>query len=333
MSIIALIIFLAMSVGFSAMVAAYGTLSTAHLRHWARMRDPAAQKLYPLKARGSAALLTIELLRAVSIGISVALLAVRLSPWLTGFILVLIVFGIFVLLSQLYFKPFGMQLLVWLSAPILSITHALKPVLLPLGRVLDKYLDEEPVALTRSDLSKMLSSVAPEDTDLSSDEITMLARALEFERKIVYDLMVPKRHLMTVPVTEILTPVIVNELHTSGQDYFPVMDEQRKTAVGVLAMQDITDITHHATVADAMQRAQFVGEDEPLKAVLQAFYTTKQQVFIVLNGTETMMGIISLEVVLAELVGMPALLETASEPAEEVPNQGQIAEPAPGMVE
>jgi CBS domain containing-hemolysin-like protein len=306
MSFIGILLLIVVSVLLSAMVAGYETLSTSHLRHWARQKDGAAQKLYPLKARGSATLLTIELVRALSLGAVVILIGVHLSSWLAWLAVSLLFFVAFVVFTQLYLKPFGIRLLVWCSAPLLNVTNFLKPITLPLGRVFDRFIENEPVTLTRSELTGLLKAVDPEDTDLTVDELRILANVLKFSHKTVHGVMIPKSKVTTVKVTETLSPIILDELYKSGHERFPVVAEDGKNVAGILNLHDLTDVKHHASVAETMQeKVYFVDEDRDLDDVLRVFYKTKQSVFVVHNQVSDMVGLISVEDIVQEILGKP----------------------------
>jgi CBS domain containing-hemolysin-like protein len=300
------------------MSAAYATLSTSHLRHWAKAKDPAAQKLYPLKARGSAVLLTIELLRAITLAIAIALLSNSFSAWFMALLLTVIFFFAFVVLTQLFLKPFGMRLLIWLSGPLLFVTHMLKFATLPLGRVFDHFIDNEPATITRHDLAKTLMSVSPEDTDLTTDEVRILTKVLDFSKRTVHEVMIPKSKVVTVKVDEALSPVMLDELHKTGHARFPVMSEDNTSIVGTLTMHDLADLKHSSSVADVMQsKVYFVEEDRTLDHVLDTFYKTRQSVFVVLNMASDMVGLISIEDVLEQILGKPDDTDSAKKLASE----------------
>jgi len=323
-TIIVVVLFI-LSLLLSAMIAAYGTLSTSHLRHWARQHDEAASKLYPLKARGSASLLTLELFRAIAVAAMAAILAVRLSPLLVGLILASMLFGAFVLLVQMYLKPIGMQLLVWLGAPLLFITHILKLLTLPLGRALDSFLADEPSTLTRSDLSKTLKKIVVDDTDLTKQELRMLKQVLEFNHGTVHDFMVPKKSLSLVDINESLTPVVLDELHRNGQDYFPVSDKANGV-VGLLSKQDITDINRRPVVVETMKKAEFIDENKSLINAAEQFYTSKQPALIVNDEEGNIAGLLTADTVLKALIGEQEEEEIEDVTVTEPENPEQIAE-------
>lgn len=316
MSAIFLLLLIILSIVLSAMAAGFGTLSSSHLRHWARQQDRAAKKLYPLKARGSASLLTIELLRALTLSAVVVLLTNALSSWAAWLVISILLFVAFIVLTQLYLKPLGIRLLIWFSAPLLALTNALKPVMLPLGQVFDRFLEDEPVTLTREELQRMLDAVSPEDTDLTVDELRILNSVLTFSKRTVHDVMIPKNKVVSVPLNESLTPVVLDDLYKSGHSHFPVLGEDKKTVVGLLNMHDLMDIKHNSAVEDTMQpKVYFVEEDRDLDHVLQIFFKTKQTVFIVNDPASDMVGIITMEDVLRQILGKSSSKEHETEKA------------------
>jgi CBS domain containing-hemolysin-like protein len=327
MSVILFFLLLTASIFLSAMAAGYRTLSTSHLRYWAKQKDDAAKKLYPLKARGSSTFLTLELLRALCLSAVVVLITSAFAAWFAWLIIAIILFIAFIVLTELFLKPFGIRLLMLCSAPLLGLTNAIKVVMLPLGRVFDNFLNDEPVTLTREELKRMLDAVSPEDTDLSSDELRILAAVLQFSKRTVHDVMIPKSKVISVPVSESLTPVILDDLYKSGHAHFPVLGEDKKTVVGLLNMHDLMDIKHNSAVAEAMQqKVFFVDEDRDLEHVLQVFYKTKQTVFVVHNPASDMVGLITIEDVLQQIVGKPE--PEPKEPIEKVveaPGDEQMA--------
>jgi CBS domain containing-hemolysin-like protein len=331
MTVILTFLLIVSSILLSAMVAGYETLSTSHLRHWARQKDLAAKKLYPLKARGSGTLLTIEFLRAISLSAALVLITTTLTPWFAWIFITILLFAAFIILTELYLKPIGIRLLILCSGPILTLTNFMKPIMLPLGRMFDRFLEEEPVTLTRQELQRMLASVSPEDTDLTADELRILGKVLTFAEHTVHSIMIPKSRVVSIKVTESLTPIVLDELHKTGHAHFPVMAEDNKTVVGMLHMHDLMDIKLHSGVAATMQpKVYFVDEDRDLDHVLQVFYKTKQTVFVVLNATSDMVGLITIEDVIQCIVGQPELKphtepKSPKQPAAENLGTEQIA--------
>lgn len=308
--IASLLLGLVLSVILTAMSLSLRSLSIAHLRYWARKGDKISKKLYPLKARGAALLLTIEILRSISISGTLVLLTLQfkgLMAWLVGSI---ILFLVFIVLSELYLMPLGTRLLALLSTPLLYLSQLLKIITTPLGRLFDRFLSEAPVTLTRAELTHMISSVQVADTDLSGDEVRIIKHALNFGDKKVHDVMTPKSVITSVRDDDVLSPVLLDELHKSGHSRFPVLAADGENAVGILYLKDLFDVKSHTRVSELMHRpVQYVNEDRELDHVLQAFIRTKQHLFLVVNPFAEITGLITIEDVVEQVLGKPIIDE------------------------
>lgn len=299
-----------LSVLLTAMALSLRSLSLPHLRYWARRGDAVSKRLYPLKARGSSVLLTIELLRSIFISGTLVLLSLQLwgvFAWLAG---AAILFVLFIVLSELYLMPIGTRLLAVVSGPLLALSQLLKPITVPLGRVFDRFLDEAPVTLTRAELSHMISSVQVSDTDLSADEVRILKHALTFGEKTVRDVMTPRSVITGVRIGDVLSPVLLDELHKSGHSRFPVFSDDDGQAVGILYLKDLLDIKSHNRVAEMIRGPMhYVNEDRELDHVLQAFLRTKQHLFLVVNPFAEITGLVTIEDVVEQVLGKPIIDE------------------------
>jgi CBS domain containing-hemolysin-like protein len=306
-SVIIILLLAAASLCLTAMASAYGMLSTSHLRYWARQKDPAAKKLYPLKARGSAVLLTLELLRALMLSGAIILLSTLLSPWPAWLVASSLFFIVFIVLTPIYLKPFGLRMLAASSSQLLALTQALKPVTLPLGRIFDRFIAAEPVTLTKSDLTRMVDEVSADDTDLSAEELRIIRHALSFGNLTVHDIMTPWSAITTIREDEILTPVVLDELHKSGQSRFPVRSGDGKETVGLLYTQDIMQINNRPPVVKDIMHPSvvLVNEDRELDHALQAFLKSKQHLFVVVNGSAEAVGTVTVDDVVQRIIGKP----------------------------
>jgi len=280
------------------------------LRYWARKGDEVSKALYPLKARGSAVLLTIELFRALAVSGTLVLLAYSMwgvMAWLVG---ATALFAVFVVLGELYLKPVGTKLLVWTSNWLLTLAQALKFITLPLGRTLDKYIAERPITTTRSDLTHMLSAIAPADTDLSADELRIIKHSLAFGEKSVYDIMTPRSVVAFVKEDDLLSPILLDELYKSGHSRFPVLAKSSDQATGILYTKDLHDLKRHTNVHELMHKpVHYVNENRELDHVLQAFIRTKQHLFLVVNEFTEITGLVTIEDVVEQILGKPIIDE------------------------
>lgn len=306
----ALILGFVFSVLLTAMSLSLRSLSLPHLRYWARKGDETSKKLYLLKARGSAVLLTVELLRSLAVSGTLVLLTLQLwgvLAWLVG---AAVLFVAFIVLTELYLRPVGTWLLATTAQVLLTVSQLLKFITLPLGRLFDSFLEEMPVVLTRSELVHMIGAVQVSDTDLSGEELRIVKHALTFGEKSVHDIMTPRSVIRSVRNDDILSPVLLDELHQSGHSRFPVLSPDGNEAVGLLYIKDLLDVKSHARVSDVMHKpVHYVNEDRELDHVLQAFIRTKQHLFLVVNGFAEITGLVTIEDVIEQVLGKPIIDE------------------------
>lgn len=148
------------------------------------------------------------------------------------------------------------------------------------------------------------------DSRISVSEIELLQHALSFGSKLVVDALVPQRVVKTVAASEAIGPVLMDELSKSGHSRFPVYDGKHDHIVGILYLHDLVGAKHGGTVADVMNRnLTYVHEDFTLYQALQAFLKTKRHLFLVVNSFEELVGILTIEDVLEQVIGVPIMDE------------------------
>jgi CBS domain containing-hemolysin-like protein len=148
------------------------------------------------------------------------------------------------------------------------------------------------------------------DNRIEVGELDLIVHALSFGDKQVRDVLVPKRVVQFVNANETVGPVLMGELHKSGHSRFPVFERKHDNVVGVLYLKEL--VANHKTgkVSDLMSKQlHYVHEDFTLYQTLQAFLKTKQHLFLVVNSFEELVGIITIEDVLEQIVGHPIVDE------------------------
>jgi CBS domain containing-hemolysin-like protein len=157
----------------------------------------------------------------------------------------------------------------------------------------------------KSDLARLLERQRDQsDSRISTAEVDLLLHSLSFGDRKVADAMVPKRVVKTVAASEHIGPVLMDELNRSGHSRFPVYDQKHDNIVGVLFLRELVANKHTGTVADVMSRKlTYVHEDFTLLRTLQAFLRTKQHLFLVVNSFEELVGVVTIEDVLEQMIG------------------------------
>lgn len=140
---------------------------------------------------------------------------------------------------------------------------------------------------------------------LSQAELKRLTASLEFDEKVVSDIMTPKSQIVTADAHDTLGPLVMSELHKSGHSRYPVIDGDIDHIVGMLYLKELIDLkSEHQTIRAAMNsKVYFIREDQDLEHALHGFLRSHHHLFVVINEYRETVGLLSLEDVLEALIG------------------------------
>jgi CBS domain containing-hemolysin-like protein len=148
------------------------------------------------------------------------------------------------------------------------------------------------------------------DNRITKQEIDIAVHALTFGDKLVRDIFVPISQVKSVKLSDSLGPVLMGELHDSGHSRFPVYDGKASNIVGVLYLHDLLKEHHGGSVKSIYQKqVVYAHEEQTLYQTLQAFLKTKRHLFVVVNRFEEVIGIVTIEDVLEQVIGQPIMDE------------------------
>lgn len=143
---------------------------------------------------------------------------------------------------------------------------------------------------------------------IPDEDLKMATAALTFGDKKVSDVMTPLREVRMVGRDETIGPMLMDELHKTGFSRFPVTEGNPKSAapeiMGTLYLKDIISYEGSAKVKDMMHKGtHFINETQSLREALDGFLKTRHHLFVVTNNFEEMVGVVSLEDVLEQVLG------------------------------
>ena len=146
------------------------------------------------------------------------------------------------------------------------------------------------------------------DNRISRADLQTALGALSFGDKTVGSVMTPRRKVKMVEAGEPIGPHLMDELHASGQISFPVVKGSVKSSspdiIGALYLRDIIGVEHGGKVSDfANQPAVYINEKQTLRQALSAFAKTRQHLLLVVNNFEEIVGILTFEDILNQLIG------------------------------
>jgi len=154
--------------------------------------------------------------------------------------------------------------------------------------------------------------VSQSGTVLTSDEKKLIAHSLSFGKTLVGSIMTPKTMIDSIKKSDVLGPLVLDDLHKTGHSRFPVTDGDIDHIIGIVHIQSLLalDTKRSITAEKAMEPQVFyIKEDQTLQHALAAFLRTHHHLFIVVNEFRETVGLLSLEDVLEALLGRPIIDE------------------------
>ena len=306
-------VILAIILGFLPLLAVsllktYRHVSERELRRRARQHDPLAEVLHRAVAYG----LSLDILLWFVVGVSAALFMIILSRNITAWVAFLgaaayLWFSFAWLPNSRVGQP-SLWFAKKLTPAIAWTLDKLHPLLDRLAAFIDRH---RPVIVhtglfEKEDLLDLIDrqQVAVHNR-IDKEELRLVAGALTFGDKLVRDVMTPRKIMKAVKASDAIGPILLDELHASGFSRFPVLGENNQEIVGTLYLHDLVGFdTAHEHVKDAMvHKVYYIHEESALAEALAAFISTRHHLFLVVDSFEEIIGLISLEDVIEEILG------------------------------
>ncbi len=285
----------------------YRHVPTKELRRQARANDELAKLLYRAVAYG----MSLDLLLWIMIGLSSSLffvLLVRNAPWPIALVTCLVIIWFaFAWLPQSSISKYTMKLVKIVTPPMHWLLEHLQPVLRRISDATKRFHPLEPHTgiYTKEDIVDLIHKQKVQiDNRVTEEELYIVSHVLTFGDKKVNDVMTPSRMIKRVSVVDMIGPVLMGELHDSGHSRFPVFQDNENHIVGTLYLRDAITAKSGGFVKDILRKEVFyVNETQSLARVLDAFIKTKHHLFLVVNNFEEIVGLITLEDIIEQILG------------------------------
>lgn len=304
--IIVTLLLLLFSALFSSLNLAILSLSTQELKRKMELGNKDAALIYPIRVRGNQFMVTLLIVN-VMVNATLAVFFTNIMPGLLAIVLATI---LIILFGEVAPKALFSKQALFLGARFAWVVDKLMLVLSPIAYPLSKLINnrigsELPSIFTKNELIKIIADHSQsEDSNIDINELRIVKHALMYSDKQIEDIMTPRTAIKSVEREAVLSPKLLNELHESGFSRFPVYDESPDKIVGTLYVHDLIDIRDKAKAKDAMsKKVYFINEKMHLDHVFDAFFKTKHHLFIVVNEFSEVVGLITIEDVIEEILG------------------------------
>mmetsp|Transcript_2089 Transcript_2089/g.7579 ORF Transcript_2089/g.7579 Transcript_2089/m.7579 type:complete len:516 (+) Transcript_2089:328-1875(+) len=283
-----------------------------------------ARRIYPIRKRGNLLLCTI-LLGNVAVN---ALLSILLADFTSGFVGFLLSTGIIVvcgeIVPQAVCSRHGLAVgyyTVWIVWIFLIV---LLPISYPISKVLDCVLGRELGTIYSRQELKKLFDLHSTYSDITKEETTILAGALEFGSKRVEVVMTPLEKVYMISIDDVLSRELIQNMLNEGYSRVPVYEGSREKITGLLFVKDLALLNPDENLSVRKVLPTFgrnfprVFADTPLSEMLTEFKNGQSHIAVVRRIDDTgdgdptyeNIGIITLEDVIEEILQDEIIDET-----------------------
>jgi len=291
----------------------YAEVPAKELKRRVQKGDNRAEALYRAAAYGMSLKVFLLAIAALSSAALFDIIA-RSFAWPIALLAIVALFIIgFTWLPNTRATKASQRLAELLAAPLAWIMNYLHAPLQRTGDFVKGHVNvaEHTNLYQKEDLIELLERQEQQsDNRITKEEIDMAVHALSFGDKLVRDIFIPFSQVKSVKLNDTIGPVLMDELYDSGHSRFPVYDGKSNNIVGILYLHDLVQKQHGGKVAEVYQKhVVYAHEEETLYQTLQAFLKTKRHLFVVVNRFEEVIGIVTIEDVLEQVIGQPIMDE------------------------
>lgn len=277
----------------------------AELKRKAKQGDKVAARLYHYRNNGTYLIVCILLGNVAVISTVSLLLGNAFGGLIAGIVTTLLITIFGEILPQTIFVRHGYRFsryFFWLLDTIFILFY---PIAKPLTLAINKLLGEElPTVFTREELSHLVEEHAhTNDSSIDVDESRIVRGALQYSTLDAKDIMTPIAEAVTVDIDDQLDAPMVSRLKRTGHSRFPVYDNGSKDLLGILYLKDLVGEELPTPVSHAYRDKIYdVSTESPLDTVLSRFIQTKSHLFLVRDGEDMPMGIVTIEDVIEKIL-------------------------------
>lgn len=196
------------------------------------------------------------------------------------------------------------------SVPLLFLMKLLKPLSMlftaissAVSRPFKKHAEEQ-VTMTEDELNDIVENISEED-GFDEDTGRLVKSAMKFSSSSAREVMVPWEQVLTIR-TSLKTPQILEVVENSVHSRIPIVDREGNVK-GILQIRKFlkayTKFKSNVILASVMDYPYFVNADTPIDELLSEMSNHRRNLAIIKDSDGKILGIITVEDILEELVG------------------------------
>ncbi|CAM8936111.1 unnamed protein product [Rhodiola kirilowii] len=249
-----------------------------------------AAKIFPVVKNQHLLLCTLLIGNALAMESLPIFLDKLVPPWAAVLISVTLILMFGEILPQAICTRYGMTVGAKMAPFVRVLLMLFFPIAYPISKVLDWMLGKGHAALLRrAELKTFVDfhgNEAGKGGDLTHDETTIIAGALEMTEKTAKDAMTPISKAFTLDLDGILTLDLLNTVMTMGHSRIPVYAGNPKNIIGLILIKNLLTVDPVYTLPlrkMLIRKIPRVSENMPLYDILNEFQKGHSHIAVVIR--------------------------------------------------
>ena len=152
---------------------------------------------------------------------------------------------------------------------------------------------------------KLIIAESEEGGAIEMSERELIQNVFDFDNRVARQVMVPRVKMSMMKAETTITEAL-NYVLKEGYSRYQIYEQSKDEIVGVVHSKDIVSVyiqNNNKGLRDIMRAVQFIPETKPIDVLLRDFQRTKAQMAFVVSEFGGIIGLVTLEDILEELVG------------------------------
>jgi CBS domain containing-hemolysin-like protein len=152
---------------------------------------------------------------------------------------------------------------------------------------------------------KLIIAESEEGGAIESSERELIQNVFDFDNRVARQVMVPRVKMSMIKADTSISDAM-NIVLKEGYSRYPIYEQSKDEIIGVVHSKDIISVyisKDSKSLKDIMRVVHFIPETKPIDVLLRDFQRTKAQMAFVVSEFGGIIGLVTLEDILEELVG------------------------------
>ncbi|MBC8209395.1 MAG: HlyC/CorC family transporter [Desulfobulbaceae bacterium] len=209
---------------------------------------------------------------------------------------------------------FAPRLAPYIARPLMVMIILLKPIIWLCQLVTKLIPQQENRDMFSAEELKTIATLSHKSGEIEAHQETVIKNILVLNDKMASDVMTPRTVTFSLDENLTVAQAMETEKQLSSHSRVPLYSKAPDNITGIIMRKDVLLAAAHQKnklkLSSLRRTVHFVAETAPLNRILVDFFDRQQHLFVVVDEYGSMIGIISMEDILEEIIGREIMDES-----------------------